>query len=69
MLFPVTVYNANGKVKEVISKEMLHRRHWKIFHNNEKNQTFQGAGKQKISKELKTKLEIQFPVDLMSRRN
>jgi hypothetical protein len=69
MLFPVTVYNANGKVKEVISKEMLHRRHWKIFHNNEKNQTFQSAGKQKISKELKTKLEIQFPVDLMSRRN
>ena len=35
MLFPVTAYNANGKLKEVISKEILHRRHWKIFHNNE----------------------------------
>ena len=51
MLFPVTAYNANGKLKEVISKEILHRRHWKIFHNNEENYT--GTGKQAISKELK----------------
>jgi hypothetical protein len=35
MLFPVTIYNKNGEVKEVISKEMLQRRHWKIFHKNE----------------------------------
>jgi hypothetical protein len=69
MLFPVTIYNANGKVKEVISKKMLHRRHWKIFQNNETNNTFQGAGKQKISKELKAKLDLQFPESLMNNRN
>jgi hypothetical protein len=69
MLFPVTVYNPNGKVKEVISKEMLHQRHWKIFQNNEKKNTFQGAGKKAISKELKTKLDIQFPEGLMNGRN
>ncbi len=61
MLFPVTVYNANGKVKEVISKEMLHRRHWKIFHKNEGKYAFQGAGKQTITKELKAKLDLEFP--------
>ncbi len=67
MLFPVTVYNANGKIKEVISKERLHRRHWKIFQNNEGNYT--GAGKQRISKELKTKLDLQFPEGLKNSRN
>ena len=69
MLFPVTVYNASGKVKEVISKEMLHRRHWKIFQNNEKKSTFQSAGKQTVSKELKKKLDIQFPEGFMNSRN
>jgi len=69
MLFPVTIYNANGKVKEVLSKEMLHRRHWKIFHNNEKNHTFQGARKRTVSKELKARLDIQFPAGLMNNRN
>ena len=55
MLFPVTAYNANGKLKEVISKEILHRRHWKIFHNNKGIYT--GTWKQVISKELKEKLD------------
>ena len=32
MLCPVKAYNANGKLKEVISNEILHRRYWKIFH-------------------------------------
>ena len=67
MLFPVTAYNANGKLKEVISKEILHRRHWKIFHNNEENYT--GTGKQAISKELKKKRDAQFPEGLMNSRN
>ena len=67
MLFPVKAYNANGKLKEVISKEILHRRHWKIFHNNEENYT--GTGKQAISKELKKKLDAQFPECLMNSRN
>jgi hypothetical protein len=60
MLFPVTIYNANGKVKDVVTKEMLHRRHWKLFKDKEENYTFQGAGRQKISKEMKTKLDNQF---------
>ncbi len=60
MLFPVTVYNAQGKVKKVVSKEMLHRRHWKIFKNNEKRYGFQGAGNQAITKELKAKLDLEF---------
>lgn len=67
MLFPVTVYNANGKVKDVISKEILHQRHWEIFKNNENK--YAGGGKQKMSKELKTKLDIQFPEGIMSSRN
>ena len=67
MLFPVTIYNASGKVKEVISKERLHRRHWKNFHNNEGSYT--GAGRQTISKELKRKLDAQFPEALMNSRN
>ncbi|MBC8283430.1 MAG: hypothetical protein H8E32_06410 [Nitrospinae bacterium] len=61
MLFPVTVYNSNGKVKEVVSKEMLHRRHWENFHKNEKKYAFQGAGKQAVTKELKAKLDLEFP--------
>ncbi len=61
MLFPVTVYNANGKVKEVISKERLHRRHWKIFQDNEKLPNFQSAEKAKISKVLKAQLDMEFP--------
>ena len=69
MLFPVTIYNANGKVKDVITREMLHRRHWKLFQDKEKNYTFQGAGRQTISKELKTKLDNQFPEVLTNRRN
>ena len=67
MLFPVTIYNASGKVKEVISKERLHRRHWKIFQSTEGNYT--GTGKQTISKELKRKLDLQFPEALMNSRN
>ena len=67
MLFPVAAYNANGKLKEVISKEILHRRHWKIFHNNEENYT--GTRKQAISKELKKKRDAQFPEGLMNSRN
>jgi hypothetical protein len=51
MLFPVTIYNANGKVKEDISKESLYRRNWKIFQSIQKNYT--GAGRQTISKEIK----------------
>ncbi|MBT5470522.1 MAG: hypothetical protein HOK41_07945 [Nitrospina sp.] len=60
MLFPVTVYNADGKVTKMVSKEMLHRRHWKIFKDNEKKYGFQGAGNQTITKELKTKLDLEF---------
>ena len=67
MLFPVTIYNANGGVKEVVSKERLHRRHWKIFQSNQKNYT--GVGRQTISKELKRKLDAQFPEGLMNNRN
>jgi hypothetical protein len=67
MLYPVTIYNANGKVKDVISKEMLHRRHWEIFQNNEKKNP--GAGKQRISKELKSKLDMQFPNGSMNSHN
>ncbi len=69
MLFPVTIYNANGKVKDVISKEMLHQRHWEIFQNNEKKSTFQGAGKQTVSKDMKRRLDAQFPEGLMNSRN
>ena len=67
MLFPVKAYNANGKLKEVISKEILHRRHWKIFHNNEGIYT--GTWKLAISKELKDKMDAQFPEGLMNSRN
>lgn len=69
MLFPVTVYNADGKVKEVVSKEMLHRRHWDIFEKNEKKYTFHSGGKPMVSKELKAKLDVEFPEGLRSTRN
>jgi hypothetical protein len=67
MLFPVTIYNANGKIKKVVSKEMLYRRHWEIFYNSEKKHP--GSGKQRISKELKLKLDIQFPKGSMNSHN
>ncbi|MEK9627701.1 MAG: hypothetical protein VW455_01620 [Nitrospinota bacterium] len=69
MLFPVTVYNAKGQVKKVVSTEMLHRRHWKIFQDNEKKNNFQNAGGPKISKELKAKLDKEFPPYLKGNRN
>ncbi len=69
MLFPVTVYNSKGKVKEILTKEMLHRRHWKIFHKNEKKYAFQGVGKQTITKELKAKLDLEFPPGSLSNNN
>ena len=67
MLFPVTIYNANGKVKEDISKESLYRRNWKIFQSIQKNYT--GAGRQTISKEIKKKLNPQYPEGPMNRCN
>jgi hypothetical protein len=69
MLFPVTIYSAKGKVKEVVSKEMLHRRHWKLFQDNENKYTFQGSVKNTVSKELKAKLDMQFTEGLMNSRN
>ena len=35
MFFPVTIYNAEGEVKKVLSAKMLHERHWKLFHERE----------------------------------
>ena len=67
MLFPVTIYNANGKVKEDISKESLYRRNWKIFQSIQKNYT--GAGRQTISKEIKKNLNPQYPEGPMNRCN
>ncbi|MZG53075.1 MAG: hypothetical protein F3743_03525 [Nitrospinae bacterium] len=69
MLFPVTVYGANGKVKEFISKEMLHKRHWEIFRKNEEKHTFHGPGKQTVTRELKAKLDLEFPPGSLSNNN
>ena len=60
-MFPVTIYNAEGKVKKVLSPKMLHERHWKLFCEN-KTLPFDNKGKKrKMYKGLKEKLHKEFP--------
>ena len=61
MLFPVTIYNAEGKVKKVLSEKMLHERHWKLFLESKTLSFVTKSKKREMLKGLKEKLDREFP--------
>ena len=61
MLFPVTIYNAEGKVKKVLSEKMLHERHWKLFLESKTLSFVTKSKKREMLKGLKKKLDQEFP--------
>ena len=61
MFFPVTIYNAEGEVKKVLSAKMLHERHWKLFHERETPPFITKGKKREMVKDLKKKLDWEFP--------
>ena len=61
MLFPVTIYNAEGKIKKVLSAKMLHERHWKLFHESKTLSFITQGKKRERPKGLKKKLDQEFP--------
>ena len=61
MLFPVTIYNAEGKVKKVLSEKMLHERHWKLFLESKTLSFVTKNKKREMLKCLKEKLDREFP--------
>jgi len=61
MFFPVTIYDAEGKVKKVLSAENLHERHWRQFHSAEGFSSVNKGRKPEKPKGLKEKLDREFP--------
>ena len=61
MLFPVTIYNAEGKVKKVLSEKMLHERHWKLFLESKTLSFATKSKKREMLNGLKEKLDREFP--------
>ena len=61
MLFPVTIYNAEGKVKKVLSEKMLHERHWKLFLESKTLSFVTKSKKREMLNGLKEKLDREFP--------
>jgi len=61
MLFPVTIYNAKGKVKKVLSAKILHERHWRLFREGEHLSSITKGRTRETPKGLKKKLDLQFP--------
>jgi len=61
MLFPVTIYNAEGKVKKVLSEKMLHERHWKLFLESKTLSFVTKSKKREMLKGLKEKLDRGLP--------
>lgn len=61
MLFPVTIYNSEGKVKKVLSEKMLHERHWRKFRDAETLSSVTKGRKAGMPKDLKAKLDSEFP--------
>ena len=62
MFFPVTIYNADGKVKKVLSSKALQKRHWKRFREEEQHSSVNKGRKPEKPKDLKKKLDLEFPV-------
>ncbi|MBT3184395.1 MAG: hypothetical protein HOI59_00215 [Nitrospina sp.] len=61
MLFPVTIYNAEGKVKKVLSEKMLRERHWRMFRERETRSVATKGRTREMPKGLKKKLDQEFP--------
>ncbi len=61
MLFPVTIYNAEGKVKKVLSTKSLHERHWRQFRETKSISSINEGRHPESSKDLKEKLDQEFP--------
>ena len=60
MLFPVTIYNAEGKVKKVLSAKMLKERHWQLFHESKTLSVIAKGKKREMAKRLNEKLDREF---------
>ncbi len=60
MFFPVTIYNAEGKVKKVLSAKSLHERHWRLFREVERLSSINKGKKPERPKDLKKKLDTEF---------
>jgi hypothetical protein len=61
MLFPVTIYNAQGKVKKILSTKVLRERHWRLFREGESHSSATKGRTRTTQKGLKKKLDSQFP--------
>ena len=62
MFFPVTIYNAEGKVKKVLSTKSLHERHWRRYRETERLSSVNKGRKPEKPKGLKEKLDREFPL-------
>ena len=60
MFFPVTIYNAQGEVKKVLSTKSLHERHWRRFRDTERHSPINKGRKPERPKGLKGKLDREF---------
>lgn len=61
MIFEVRVLDASGKIKKVISREEISRKHWEQFRKEEEGYCFAQAGKSTIPRWVKERLDIEFP--------
>jgi len=61
MFFPVTIYNAEGKVKKVLSTKSLHERHWRRYRETERFSSVNKGRKPAKPKGLKEQLDREFP--------
>jgi hypothetical protein len=60
VLFQVTIYNAEGRVKKVLSPKVLHERHWKKFLDAEQTSSRTKGRKPDKPKGLKERLDREF---------
>jgi hypothetical protein len=60
MLFPVTIYDAKGRVRKVLSSKKLHERHWKNFRDQEERSSVTKGRRPERPKGLKERLDREF---------
>ncbi len=62
MFYEVKIFNAQGKIKRIISAEELSRTHWNMFQTAEENKTLNPSSRQQVPTWVKKKLDMEYVV-------
>lgn len=61
MFYEVKVLNPDGSMKNIVSRDNLHKTHWDNFRKSEESLSLQTSERRKIPQWVKEALDVRFP--------